>query len=143
MIVKTLWGEELQESKVCKKCGVEKLVSEFQPRGDLSYVRGACKVCENKLSKERDSLKKSYHYPRDHRCDICKASEEEAIGRGGSKAKAFCIDHDHKTGKFRGYLCHDCNRALGQFGDSIEVLQNAIKYLEKPHKSLDSKNKLF
>ena len=131
MIVKTLWGEEVQESKVCKKCGEEKLISEFQPRGDLSYVRGACKVCERKLIKERADLKKKHPYPIDGHCEICNASEEEAVGRGGSKAKAFCLDHNHDTGEFRGWLCHDCNRALGQLGDSIETLKNAIKYLER------------
>ena len=40
------------------------------------------------------------------------------------------IDHDHETGKFRGWLCRRCNIALGKFNDDIPTLKNAIKYLK-------------
>jgi hypothetical protein len=39
------------------------------------------------------------------------------------------LDHDHKTGKFRGWLCHSCNVGLGHLGDSIASVQSAIAYL--------------
>lgn len=41
------------------------------------------------------------------------------------------LDHCHRTGKFRGWLCNRCNRGLGYFGDSIEGLQKAISYLQR------------
>ena len=41
------------------------------------------------------------------------------------------IDHCHTTGKVRGLLCNHCNRLLGCAFDNIDILQNAIKYLEK------------
>jgi len=130
MIVKTLWGEEIQQSKVCKTCGVDKLLCEFEARGDLSYVRGTCKKCQKQQMKIVEKLKKIHPYPINGFCKICGDSEEKAKGKGGSKSKAFCIDHDHKTGKFRGWLCHDCNRSLGQMGDSPRILRNAANYLE-------------
>ena len=40
-------------------------------------------------------------------------------------------DHCHKTKIVRGILCGRCNSVLGFSSDSIEVLQKAIKYLEK------------
>lgn len=40
------------------------------------------------------------------------------------------IDHNHKTNKIRGVLCINCNVGLGNFKDSIELLQKAIRYLE-------------
>lgn len=41
------------------------------------------------------------------------------------------LDHCHITGKLRGFICSDCNLALGGFKDSKERLQNAINYLEE------------
>lgn len=43
----------------------------------------------------------------------------------------LAVDHDHKTGKIRGLLCHNCNNILGSANDSFEVLINAIKYLRE------------
>lgn len=40
------------------------------------------------------------------------------------------VDHDHKTGKVRGLLCHHCNMVLGHLGDNIERMQTAIRYLQ-------------
>lgn len=60
-------------------------------------------------------------------CAICNKSE-----RGLSKSnrvKRLSIDHDHKTGKVRGLLCHKCNMALGWVDDDIDLLYNLIKYL--------------
>jgi len=55
----------------------------------------------------------------DRRCAICK------------KAKQLVVDHNHDTGKIRGLLCHTCNRGLGLFSDSAEVLLKAAYYLEE------------
>jgi F420-0:gamma-glutamyl ligase-like protein len=41
------------------------------------------------------------------------------------------VDHCHETGKVRGVLCGDCNKALGMFKDSIERIQKAYNYLLK------------
>lgn len=52
-------------------------------------------------------------------CEIC-----GAMGR-------ICFDHNHETGKFRGWICTRCNLALGLVKDNIEVLIEMIKYLKK------------
>lgn len=41
------------------------------------------------------------------------------------------VDHDHTTGKIRGVLCHNCNRGLGMFKDSPELLRAATKYVSR------------
>ena len=43
--------------------------------------------------------------------------------------KKLHLDHDHKTGRFRGWLCTPCNRGLGAFGDGREGLENALRYV--------------
>lgn len=44
--------------------------------------------------------------------------------------KNLCLDHDHSTGKFRGWLCTPCNAALGQLGDDVSGLMRAVTYLK-------------
>lgn len=56
-------------------------------------------------------------------CAICGAHQSELSRR-------LAVDHNHETGHIRGLLCMKCNTALGKFYDSVEVLQNAIKYLQ-------------
>ena len=51
-------------------------------------------------------------------CEIC-----GAIGR-------ICFDHDHKTKKFRGWLCIRCNSALGMVKDNYEILISLAEYLK-------------
>jgi len=42
--------------------------------------------------------------------------------------KAVFVDHNHKTGKVRGFLCSFCNTALPIVEDK-EILKRAIKYV--------------
>jgi hypothetical protein len=41
------------------------------------------------------------------------------------------VDHDHKTGKVRGILCHKCNIALGLIGDDPARARALANYLER------------
>lgn len=45
------------------------------------------------------------------------------------KNRELCLDHDHTTGKFRGFLCQGCNLALGHLQDDVRRLQQLIDYL--------------
>lgn len=56
-------------------------------------------------------------------CLICHKSGEGRFNR-------LCADHDHRTGKFRGLICNQCNSGLGHFKDNPEFLRAAIAYLE-------------
>jgi hypothetical protein len=64
-----------------------------------------------------------------------------AICRGRPKTARLAVDHDHaccKTPPFcgkctRGLLCSRCNHELlGAAHDSLQVLENAVKYLKTP-----------
>ncbi len=61
-------------------------------------------------------------------CAVCKSTFKSS--------KHTHIDHCHKTGKVRGILCHNCNRALGAVGDSSDILLALISYLGRAQCSL-------
>ena len=115
--------------KTCSKCKAELNDLEFSPSSGGKYLRPECKSCAKKLAKRREELKKEFGYPvNDYFCPICLKNEDELKGTGGN-ASIWVVDHDHDTDKFRGHICHNCNRGLGVFQDNIERLQRAIKYL--------------
>lgn len=60
--------------------------------------------------------------PRPDKCDICK--------NPGKKRNGITLDHDHKTGKFRGWLCSNCNTAIGLVHENIERLEAIKQYLK-------------
>ncbi len=60
------------------------------------------------------------------RCAICQGKE---VGRNGHSS--WIIDHDHKTGRVRGLLCHYCNLALGLVKDNPKVLLAMAAYLKR------------
>ena len=62
--------------------------------------------------------------PRPEQCEVC--------GAFGSDTKnGICLDHDHATNKFRGWLCTRCNAALGMVKDNTETLIALSEYLKK------------
>ena len=40
-----------------------------------------------------------------------------------------CYDHNPKSGKFRGWLCHQCNVGLGKFKEDYDIVITAANYL--------------
>ena len=56
--------------------------------------------------------------PRPNKCEICNAKTR------------IVFDHNHKTGKFRGWICETCNTFLGKVKDDKGHLQALIDYLD-------------
>ena len=68
------------------------------------------------------------------RCAICKMPERK--GEGG-----LCLDHCHKTGEFRGFLCMKCNFATSFVKDSPEIARRLLLYLKRWNELTSRKNK--
>jgi hypothetical protein len=60
-------------------------------------------------------------------CAICHKPESAKDARTG-RPYQLTVDHNHTTGKFRGLLCHRCNRGLGMFDDPV-LANGLVAYL--------------
>ena len=63
--------------------------------------------------------------------ELCAICNGEGFLMDPSHKVKLVVDHCHTSGKVRGLLCHNCNRALGLLQDDIGSIQRALKYLEK------------
>jgi hypothetical protein len=64
---------------------------------------------------------------RPDRCEVCGRQTNNKTGMKNS----ICIDHVHSSGKVRGWLCNQCNRAVGMTYENPEILRKLAIYLEK------------
>lgn len=144
--------------KQCTKCKATKAKNEFSTDSKTrDKLQSWCKSCRNEHSKEYHQTPKSKRqrkeyqktpkykeinkngrYKRkygitieeynkifqdqDGRCAICGTDIPGGMGR-------FHVDHNYINGKIRGLLCNSCNPALGLFKDDVDILTNAIRYL--------------
>lgn len=82
------------------------------------------------LVKSRRRAKERGHKP-------CTANRKEllltVVGRceACTWAGRLCLDHCHRTGEFRGWLCSNCNTALGFAKDDPTLLERLASYLRR------------
>jgi len=122
----------MTDRKSCRECEIEKPILNYEMSG-RGYRRNICMTCRSARKRTRRSARTySMSYQellmikesQDYRCAICSVHEENTT-------KSLAIDHDHATGKVRGYLCNNCNRGIGLLKDSVEILSKAVAYLSR------------
>lgn len=118
---------------LCSICNNIKPLKAFRKhKSNASGVTSSCKSC----LKIRDREKKMFYtygitieeynilYDKQNgNCAICHNNLKEGTND-------CSIDHNHDNGNIRGLLCNTCNRALGMFQDSPQLLYSAIRYLK-------------
>lgn len=125
-------GDNFTE-KICNLC------HRLLPKDDFSLNqrnrhgdirRPSCKRCrkatENKVmsTAEREEFEKTRPAPGSlFSCPICR--KQTIIG----VTAKIVLDHDHDTGRPRGWICESCNTGLGRLKNGEDFLQNAIDYL--------------
>jgi hypothetical protein len=90
------------------------------------YIDNIEKVRANKLKNSYGITLEQYNLMCDvqeGKCLICNVHQNDL-------KQLLEVDHDHKTNKIRGLLCHKCNTLLGYANENINVLDSAIKYLK-------------
>lgn len=132
---------DLAKKAMCTTCKIEKLNTEFKfyknrvnpITGLCLYANKKCRDCsKNYMIHKKKSVmqikKQGISRPipskaNPYKCDNC---SKDIV-----TTKTLQLDHCHLTGKFRGWLCKECNISLGNLGDSIEGLFKTVKYLNK------------
>jgi len=142
-------GEELPKNlRKCIKCGEEKSLENFGFRsygknGQKTEQRNDCNQCRNKQGRRLKLIKKYNPLPDldTYECPRCKRTQSEIFKTGSwintKKKTCFVPDHNHKTGKFRGYICDDCNTILARSREdhdplmAINTLRNIANMIEQ------------
>jgi len=150
--------------KRCFKCGQEKELDEFYVHKEMADGRlGKCKKCTKRdvsdhrgknieSIREYDRRRSGLPHRRQYQLrkygitidDYNKMLNDQngvcaICGKTNITRRRLAIDHNHKTGKVRGLLCHRCNNAIGLFDENLETLKKAIKYLKMAMSSVPQK----
>lgn len=120
--------------KVCNVCQRYLDTSQFQlnqnGKGDRPVRRPSCNACREIIDGVATNFRerREWELRRPHlvpfKCPIC-----GKVTVPGLTSK-IVLDHDHNTGRIRGWICDSCNTGIGRFKDDIDLLKRAIKYLE-------------
>jgi hypothetical protein len=113
------FGESIKHL-TCVKCGETKPEYLFQidnQKRSLTKRRSNCKQCGKKASEEVSKISKTAP-PKPQSCEFC-----------GRVVVTLRLDHCHKTGKFRAWLCNKCNTGFAQLGDDADALERAAKFI--------------
>lgn len=136
-------GEVVSSLRRCSKCKEFKGPEGFYQKGTYSQ----CKQCHKQgsvvttrkwIARKREGNDIGFLVKRKLARLDCITLAEEIIPLYTTTCQvcskdvghSICLDHCHKTGKFRGFLCNGCNLALGSVGDDPERLRKLAAYLE-------------
>ena len=140
---------------LCKKCQASKTREWYSKNKEYCIKKRSERFQKNKVQDSANVLKwqrenpiklRGYHLKRKYGitleqyssmlikqhglCKLCNRPET-AVDHKNKKVRDLAVDHCHSTGNIRGLLCSCCNTALGLLKDDVEILNKAIKYLEK------------
>jgi hypothetical protein len=109
-------------TKTCKVCNETKPLEQFHRNG--TWHRPECMDCNLKHQRNYYKLRKKQTTPPPGTpCECC-----------GLTNQTLCWDHCHDSLEHRGWLCANCNTAIGKLGDDIEGVLKALDYLAKVNK---------
>lgn len=121
-------------NKVCDRCfkflNTEKDFENNRiKKGGLITKRPSCRVCRKAKNGKSISIteREKWEKIRPQKgsyftCPICQKTTIVGIVK-------VVLDHNHHTGKVRGWLCESCNTGIGRFDDSPELVERAKSWL--------------
>lgn len=132
-----------------KKCGLCLHMSEIsnfrKAKSGVDGFQKYCKQCQKFLvvKRKRNISNEDFEKLRQKEipCDICSTLISYYKNRNPDIKEAV-VDHCHTTGQYRGVLCNNCNHALGMLFDSVELMNNAIEYIQKSNTTKDTNGRI-
>ncbi len=132
-------GAYYSQCRACTNKRINKANQQKALTKQANYTQ-ACKLCDRPI----EALRSTQGYCcKQHRLFVWQATQYKASLEAARRlfnlsecqtcgsTENLCIDHSHKTGKWRGRLCQNCNTALGHFFENTKSIENAIAYLDK------------
>lgn len=125
------------ENKICSRCKINKTRSQFYKQKDRKDgMAASCIECERKRCKrgtKYDYRRRNRNYKKLCGITVEYYSREHEKQNGlcliCNKKEKLVVDHCHKTNKFRGLICNQCNKGLGDFKDNFSLLIKAAHYI--------------
>ena len=122
--------------KICNVCHIIKNQEE-----DFEYnqndkqgrptTRPSCRKCRVKINGKNmpksEKNRMNAIKPKPHQLFICPICQKVSIP---DVTANIVIDHDHRTGMAREWICDSCNTGIGRFQDSPEMLEKISKYIK-------------
>ena len=127
-----VFGEPIpvEDTKTCNVCGVDKHISCFEvnrkffdsssPHNYYESRRPTCKQCRLPKKGLPSSIKNKYTRPETLICPICGETVD---------GKFAVLDHVHGTNIVRGYICNNCNTAIGKLKESPIIIEKALTWV--------------
>ncbi len=124
----------------CQNTFAATLENFYEAKGSLDHLMGYCKPCARAhardYNKAHPGMWQKFRWGltlEQYNGRLCIQGGGCAIcGKKPGAKRRLDVDHDEKTGKFRGILCNQCNQAIGLLGDDPARLKKAIEYLTDP-----------
>ena len=120
--------------KICNICHKLIRTAEFaknqNAKNNRPVRRPSCQKCRKQLEgvnvnrAEKIKWSKSKPVNQPFECPIC---SKRTIAGITSKV---VLEHDHRSGKVRGWVCDSCNTGIGRFKDDKKLLKKAIRFIE-------------
>tara|TARA_R110000772_G_scaffold28864_1_gene72534 strand:+ start:325 stop:756 length:432 start_codon:yes stop_codon:yes gene_type:complete len=118
MMTQEQFNFEIQETRVCTICKVDHPVENFYKKS-FNQTTGKvwkgldhrCKSCAVKSLSLTKRLRGAFKSLKPDYCECCNTTSEPLE-----------LDHDHKEGSFRGFICKRCNSKIGSLGDTFDLI---------------------
>ncbi len=125
------WTPEKREAMADQRRGeANPMYGTISPRRGADYTPDPAEAQRRRVRKHRIGITHGEYVAlwNDQRglCAICR--QPESVARNG-RIQSLPADHDHKTGRIRGLLCHRCNVAIGLLREDPALFMAAATYL--------------